>query len=270
MNSELPDAGELMGLRGKTVLVTGAGRGIGRAIAEHFAGVGASVGVVDLDGATADAVGPFATQRRLRCSAMSVTVTRSERAADRVESDLGPIDVWVNNAGGVFPGAVAGLVDLEREAWDRIFELNLTAVLFGCQIAARRMTARATGGSIVNISSFQGTNASPFMTPYGAAKAGLIQLSKSMALELAPQGIRVNVVAPSFVLTPAAEVEMSAERKEASVRAMPLARAGQPRDIAGIVLSLASNLAAFTTGQVIVVDGGLGLTNARPHRGQIG
>jgi NAD(P)-dependent dehydrogenase (short-subunit alcohol dehydrogenase family) len=193
-----------------------------------------------------------------------------ERAADRVEADLGPIDVWVNNAGGVFPGAVAGLVDLEREAWDRIFELNLTAVLFGCQIAARRMTERAQGGSIVNISSFQGTNASPFMTPYGAAKAGLIQLSKSMALELAPRGIRVNVVAPSFVLTPAAEVEMSAERKEASVRAIPLARAGQPRDIAGIVLSLASNLAAFTTGQVIVVDGGLGLTNARPHRGQIG
>jgi NAD(P)-dependent dehydrogenase (short-subunit alcohol dehydrogenase family) len=170
----------------------------------------------------------------------------------------------------VVPGAVAGLVDIGRDAWDRIFELNLTAVLFGCQIAARRMTERATGGSIVNIASFQGTNASPFMTPYGAAKAGLIQLSKSMALELAPIGIRVNVVAPSFVLTPAAEVEMSPERKQASVRAIPLARAGQPRDIAGIVLSLASNLAAFTTGQVIVVDGGLGLTNARPHRGQIG
>ena len=114
---------------------------------------------------------------------MCVTVTPSSGAATLVEADLGPIDVWVNNAGGVFPGAVAGLVDLDREAWDRIFELNLTAVLFGCQIAARRMTERAVGGSIVNISSFQGTKASPFMTPYGAAKAGLIQLSKSMALE---------------------------------------------------------------------------------------
>ena len=108
-----------------------------------------------------------------------------------------------------------------------------------------------------------------FMTPYGAAKAGLIQFSKSMALELAPRGIRVNVVAPSFVLTPAAETEMSPERRAGSIQAIPLARAGQPRDIAGIVLSLASNLAAFTTGQVIVVDGGLGLTNARPHRGQL-
>ena len=269
MNSELPDAESLLGLRGKTVLVTGGGRGIGRAIALHFAGVGASVGVVDLDGDTAEGVArSLPSAVAVQCDVRDRDAL--ERAADRVEADLGPIDVWVNNAGGVFPGAVAGLVDLEREAWDRIFELNLTAVLFGCQIAARRMVVRAQGGSIVNISSFQGTNASPFMTPYGAAKAGLIQLSKSMALELAPQGIRVNVVAPSFVLTPAAEVEMSAERKEASVRAIPLARAGQPRDIAGIVLSLASNLAAFTTGQVIVVDGGLGLTNARPHRGQIG
>ena len=269
MSSELPDAGDLLGLRGKTALVTGAGRGIGRAIAEHFAGVGAKVGVVDIDGGTAQAVAsslPAAVA--VQCDVRDRYAL--ERAADDVEENLGPIDVWINNAGGVVPGAVAGLVDIGRDAWDRIFELNLTAVLFGCQIAARRMTERATGGSIVNISSFQGTNASPFMTPYGAAKAGLIQLSKSMALELAPIGIRVNVVAPSFVLTPAAEFEMSPERKQASVRAIPLARAGQPRDIAGIVLSLASNLAAFTTGQVIVVDGGLGLTNARPHRGQIG
>ena len=269
MTSELPDAGALLGLRDKTVLVTGAGRGIGRAIVEHFAGVGANVGVVDLDGDTAQAVAnELPSSVSVQCDVRDRDAL--EEAAARVEAALGPIDVWINNAGGVSPGAVASLVDLERAAWDRIFELNLTAVLFGCQIAARRMTERATRGSIVNISSFQGTNASPFMTPYGAAKAGLIQLSKSMALELAPRGIRVNVVAPAFILTPAAEQEMSPERKQASVRAIPLARAGQPGDIAGIVLSLASNLAAFTTGQVIVVDGGLGLTNARPHRGQIG
>ena len=269
MTSALPDADDLLGLRGKTFLVTGAGRGIGREIARHFAGVGAKVGVIDLDGDTAHEVaGSLPESIAVQCDVRDRDAL--DAAAQRVEDELGPIDGWINNAGGIYPGAVSGLVDLDRDAWDRIFELNLTAVLFGCQIAARRMTARGTGGAIVNISSFQGTNASPFMTPYGAAKAGLIQLSKSMALELAPQRIRVNVVAPSFVLTPSAETEMSAERRAASVRAIPLARAGQPRDIAGIVLTLASDLAAFTTGQVIVVDGGLGLTNARPHRGQIG
>ena len=269
MTSELAGADDLLGLRGKTILVTGAGRGIGREIARHFAGVGGKVGVVDLDGDTArEVAGALPDSIAVQCDVRDPDAL--EGAAQRVEDELGPIGVWINNAGGVFPGAVARLVDLDRAAWDRIFELNLTAVLFGCQIAARRMTERGSGGAIVNISSFQGTNASPFMTPYGSAKAGLIQLSKSMALELAPQRIRVNVVAPAFVLTPSAETEMSAERRAASLRAIPLARAGHPRDIAGIVLSLASDLAAFTTGQVIVVDGGLGLTNARPHRGQIG
>jgi NAD(P)-dependent dehydrogenase (short-subunit alcohol dehydrogenase family) len=269
VTSELSGADELLGLRGKTVLVTGAGRGIGREIARHFGGVGAKVGVVDLDGDTArDTAGLLPEAVAIECDVRDRDAL--DGAAQRVEAELGAIDVWVNNAGGVYPGAGASLVELDRTTWDRIFELNLTAVLFGCQTAARRMIERGRGGSIVNISSFQGTNASPFMTPYGSAKAGLIQFSKSMALELAPQRIRVNVVAPSFVLTPSAETEMSAERREASVRAIPLARAGQPRDIAGIVLSLASDLAAFTTGQVIVVDGGLGLTNARPHRGQLG
>jgi NAD(P)-dependent dehydrogenase (short-subunit alcohol dehydrogenase family) len=153
--------------------------------------------------------------------------------------------------------------------WQQIFDLNLTALLGGSQIAAQRMIERASGGVIINVSSFQGTNASPFMTPYGAAKAGVIHLTKSMALELAPYGIRVNVVAPSFILTPAAEREMSAVRREASVKAIPMGRAGQPSDIAGVVLALASDLAAFTTGQLVTVDGGLGLTNARPHRGVI-
>ena len=104
--------------------------------------------------------------------------------------------------------------------------------------------------------SIQAAQPSPSLLAYATTKGGLITFSQGLSRMLAPRGIRVNVVAPSFVLTPAAEVEMSPERKAASIQAIPLARAGQPKDIAGIVLSLASNLAAFTTGQVIVVDGG--------------
>ncbi len=253
-------------LNDKIVIVTGGGAGIGGAISLQLAREGA-VPVILGRSPLKPAFVETLTALCPRFGFFQLELEDEPACADAVArtiAQFGAIDALVNNAG------VNDSVGLEagRAAFVRSLEANLIHYYVMAHLCVEQIKARR--GSIVNISSFQGTNASPFMTPYGAAKAGVIQLSKSMALELAPHGIRVNVVAPAFILTPAAEREMSPERKAASVAAIPLARAGHPSDIAGIVLSLASNLAAFTTGQVIVVDGGLGLTNARPHRGQIG
>ena len=252
---------DVFGLRDACVVVTGGAQGIGRGICELFRGIGARVAALDLDGDGAGAAGDVG----FACDVRDAGAVA--RGVEQIERELGPVRVWVNNAGGGLAGSTVSTLDVPRESWDRVFELNLTAVMHCAQIAATRMIAAGQGGSIVNVASFQGTNASPHMAAYGAAKAGVIHLTKTLALELAPHGIRVNAVAPSFVLTPAAEREMSAERREVSINAIPLHRAGRPADIAGVVLALAGDLGAFVTGQVIVADGGLGLTNARPHRG---
>lgn len=253
----------LFGLEGKTVAVTGGGQGIGRAICELFTQVGARVAALDLNGDNAIAAAEFG----IACDVCDRAAVSDAVAA--IEQRLGPIDVWVNNAGGGLTGSTVSSLDVEREPWDRVLDLNLTAPMYCAQLAAKSMVARGAAGCIVNVASFQGTNASPHLSAYGAAKAGLIHLTKTLALELAPAGIRVNAVAPSFVLTPSAEREMTAERRANSIEAIPLHRAGRPEDIAGVVLWLASSLSDFVTGQLVVADGGLGLTNARPHRGQM-
>jgi NAD(P)-dependent dehydrogenase (short-subunit alcohol dehydrogenase family) len=119
------------------------------------------------------------------------------------------------------------------------------------------------------VCSLQGMRASPHLATYGAAKAAVAHLTQTLALEYGPQGIRVNAVAPSFVETPASAALVTKERREASIRAIPLGFLSQPPDIAGTVLALASELTRFVTGQIIIADGGLSLTTARPHRGQI-
>ncbi len=179
--------------------------------------------------------------------------------------ELGGIDGLVNNAGTVV-GGPASLAEQDLDDFATTLAMNGTSVLAATQAAAELMDGP---GAVVNIASLQGTNASPGLYQYGAAKAAVIHLTKSLALELAPRHIRVNAVAPAMTLTPAVERGVSAERRAASVAAIPLGYAGEAEDIAGTVCFLLSDLARFITGQLLIADGGLSLTTARPDRGQL-
>jgi 3-oxoacyl-[acyl-carrier protein] reductase len=258
---------DLFGLAGKVAVVTGGGQGLGRAICEVLAQAGARVAVLDIDGDLADDVARALPTEAL---ALAVDVRRKveiDDAAAEIGRSLGAIGVWVNNVGGLAGATPGPTVDVAQDDIERILELNLTGTLLSCQTAIATFIAAGDGGVVVNVCSLQGVQASPQLAVYGAAKAGVAQLTRTLALEYARDRIRVNAVAPSFVETPASAALVSPERREASVRAIPLGFISQPTDIAGTVLALASDLTRFVTGQLIIADGGLSLTTARPHRG---
>jgi NAD(P)-dependent dehydrogenase (short-subunit alcohol dehydrogenase family) len=261
------DDADLFGLCDRVAVVTGGGQGLGRAIAEAFAAVGARVAVLDIDPELADDV---ATSLPTEALGLAVDVRRKgdlDDAVSEVARRLGPVRSWVNNVGGM-AGAVPGpTIDVGHDDIERILELNLTATILSCQAALQAILGTGDGGSIVNICSLQGVQAAPQLAAYGAAKAGVVQLTRTLALEHARDGVRVNAVAPSFVETPASAAMVTPERRAASEAAIPLGFISKPADIAGTVLALASDLTRFVTGQVVVADGGLSLTTARPHRG---
>jgi 3-oxoacyl-[acyl-carrier protein] reductase len=236
-------------LEGKTALVTGASRGIGRAIAVELARGGASVVVGYRTGrdeaeAVADEIGGRAVQ---------ADVSDAASAAALVES-AGDVDVLVNNAGLTRDGLLARMSD---EDWDTVIQTNLTSVFFTCRAVARPMMKRR-GGSIVNVSSIVGVHGNAGQTNYAASKAGIIGFTKSLARELGSRGVRANVVAPGYVRTQLTDV-LPEEATTAMLAATPLGRLGDPEDVAGAVRFLASDDAAFVTGVVLLVDGGLGM-----------
>jgi NAD(P)-dependent dehydrogenase (short-subunit alcohol dehydrogenase family) len=260
---------DLFGLADRVAVVTGGGQGLGRAICEILATVGARVAVVDIDGDLADDVA-----RSLPTEAISIAadVRRKVDLDDmtaEVHGALGPIRTWINNVGGMAGVPPGPTVEVEQSGFEDIIQLNLTGTFLSCQAALQALLS-ADGGSIVNVCSLQGIQASPQLAAYGAAKAAIVHLTRTLALEYAGRGIRVNAVAPSFIETPASAALVSPERREASVRAIPLGWISKPTDVAGTVLALASDLTRFVTGQVVVADGGLSLTTARPHRGAPG
>jgi NAD(P)-dependent dehydrogenase (short-subunit alcohol dehydrogenase family) len=244
-------------LQGRHAVVTGGGSGIGRATCLRFAAEGATVAVLDIDEDSAQA-----TAKEIDGIALAVDVSDAEAlrvAVDAAASGLGGVSILVNNAGG---STMVGLADWDPDEWDRIVRLNLTGVFNGMRAGVPHLLAGG-GGAVVNTASISGTRPSAGETPYSAAKAGVIALTASAALEYGPV-IRVNAVAPGMIRTnltrPLLEIVPDADAHYG--RMTPAARVGEPEDIADVMVFLCSDLARFITGQTIVVDGGMTLHGA--------
>ena len=236
-------------LEGKLALVTGGSRGIGRAIALELGRAGAEVVVGYRTGR--DEAEAVATEIGGR--AVEGDVSDAESAKALVEG-AGDLDVLVNNAGLTRDGL---LVRMSDEDWRTVIDTNLSSVFYTCRAAARPMM-RKRAGSIVNVSSIVGVHGNWGQTNYAASKAGIIGFTKSLARELGSRNVRANVVAPGYVKTQLTDV-LPEEATAAMLTNTPLGRLGDPEDVAGAVRFLCSDAAAFITGDVVLVDGGLGM-----------
>ena len=244
-----------MALSGKSAIVTGSASGIGREIALTLAASGASVTVADVNLSGAEAVAAEIRESGGGATAVRVDVTNSEQVDAAVEAAVaahGSLDILVNVAGFGFNSPI---VDMLEEDWDRVLGVNLKGQFLCARAAARRMIAQGTGGRIVNIASTAANNARYAGGAYCAAKAGVVQLTKVLALELGEHGITVNAVGPGFTETPAT-VESSDEYRSNFLAQVPAGRSGRTSDIANAVLFLVSPSAEFVSGQAIYVDGG--------------
>ena len=244
-----------MKLKGKVALVTGAGRGIGRGIAEVFASEGADVAVNDLTEAEDVAQALRATGRR----AIAVKGDVAKRAEvepmiDRVWKELGPIDILVNNAG---IETIVPFLELTDEQWTRLVDVNLRGAWLCSQVFCRRALTEGRKGSIVNIGSIQAAKVLPGRTHYAPTKLGLEALTRNMSAEVTPLGIRVNCIHPGLIDTPMTSWVMKDPALLPVVLAqISLGRAGEPREIGAVAAFFASDEASYLTGQSIFVDGG--------------
>jgi 3-oxoacyl-[acyl-carrier protein] reductase len=236
-------------LEGKNALVTGASRGIGRAIATELARAGASV-VVSYQSAAEEAE---SLAQEIGGRAVQADVSDPESARSLVEG-AGDLDVLVNNAGVTRDGLIVRMSDDE---WRTVLETNLSSCFYTSRAATRGMMKKRSG-SIVNISSIVGLHGNAGQTNYAASKAGIIGFTKSLARELGSRNVRANVVVPGYVTSRLTEV-LPEELTTAMLANTPLGRLGDPEDVAGAVRFLSSDDASFITGAVLLVDGGLGM-----------
>ena len=260
---------ELLGLVDEVALVTGGAWGIGKGCAVQLARAGCHVAIVDvdMDGARKTAAEIEALGRRATAIEADVTVEDQVNAmVERAIAALGKLDVAVNNVGGTV--GVRAFLDTDVELWKAVFQRNLTSTFMCCRAEARAMIERKTAGRIVNVASSSGVVGAPNIVGYGTSKAGVIHMTKTLSMELAPHGLRVNCIVPGTHDTerssqPSPDPKMRAWREAAS-KAPPLGRFGMPMETGGLAVFFASRLSSYVTGHSLLSDGGVTHTVARP------
>ncbi|MCK4412302.1 MAG: 3-oxoacyl-[acyl-carrier-protein] reductase [Candidatus Eisenbacteria sp.] len=251
----MTEASAQQNLAGKVALVTGAARGIGRAIALALARRGADLVISDIDEDGAKQTAAAISELGRRSLAVRCDVSRRdevEALVNETVTQLGSLDILINNA-GITRDTL--LVRMTEEQWDLVLDINLKGTFFGCQAAAKRMM-KARAGKIINLASITGLIGNVGQANYSASKAGVIALTRTVAKELAARNIQVNAIAPGFIETEMTR-EVSEKARAAFLENIPLKRAGKPEDVAQLVCFLASADADYITGQCITIDGGL-------------
>lgn len=252
-------------LTDRVAVVTGGGAGIGRGVAAGLTAFGAKVAIWERNAescaAAAEETGALGIPVDVRDSA------QVDSALERTVAQLGPVTILVNNAGGVF---YSGILDTSENGWDALYKSNLRHVYLCTQRVARGIVERKLTGSIISVTSIEGVRAAPGFATYAAAKAGVINYTKTAALELAPQGIRVNALAPDITLTEGIMAVAPPGSEERFGLTVPIGRAGHVDEMAGAAVFLASDLSSYITGQTIHVDGGTQASSGWYHHPETG